>query len=201
MNGVMDEPRDDELWRRATAGDADAFGALFERHARTVYNFCFRRTADWAAAEDLTSAVFLESWRRRHTVEIREGNALPWLLGVATNLLRNRRRSLRRHADALRRFPVPRDESDLAADVAGRIDDARSMRGVLALVGRLPSREQEVLALCAWTGLSYEEAAVALRLPVGTVRSRLSRARRRLAALAAADPPTHLHANEGAVRP
>ena len=62
------DPSDIELWDRAVAGDPEGFGALFERHARSVYNHCFRRTASWADAEELTSAVFLEAWRRRREV-------------------------------------------------------------------------------------------------------------------------------------
>jgi RNA polymerase sigma factor (sigma-70 family) len=169
-------PTDAELWRLAAAGEPSAFGVLFERHSRAVYNFCFRRTADWAAAEDLTSIVFLEAWRRRSDVSLRDGRALPWLLGVAVNVLRNRRRAERRHRAALARMTLERD-IDFADDVASRLDDERRMRATLRMIAKLPPREQEVLALCAWAGLSYEDAALALGLPVGTVRSRLSRAR------------------------
>jgi RNA polymerase sigma-70 factor (ECF subfamily) len=175
----MGQPTDAELWRLAASGEAAAFGVLFERHSRAVYNFCFHRTADWAAAEDLMSTVFLEAWRRRSEVRLKEGRALPWLLGVATNVLRNRRRSERRHRTALARLPVDRG-ADFADDVEGRLDDERRMRATLRAVAKLPRREQDVIALCAWGGLSYEDAALALRLPVGTVRSRLSRARARL---------------------
>jgi DNA-directed RNA polymerase specialized sigma24 family protein len=68
VDGVVEGLSDRELWARAVAGDADAFGSLFERHARAVYNFAFRRTASWALAEDLTSEVFLLAWRRRGAV-------------------------------------------------------------------------------------------------------------------------------------
>lgn len=175
----MGQPTDAELWRLAASGEPAAFGVLFERHGRAVYNFCFRRTADWAAAEDLTSIVFLEAWRRRSHVRLKDGRALPWLLGVATNVLRNRRRSDRRYRAALARLPLERS-ADFADDVNGRLDDEQRMRTTLRAVAKLPRREQEVIALCAWGGLSYEDAALALRLPVGTVRSRLSRARARL---------------------
>jgi RNA polymerase sigma factor (sigma-70 family) len=175
----MGQPTDAELWRLAASGEAAAFGVLFERHGRAVYNFCFRRTANWAAAEDLTSIVFLEAWRRRSEVRLKDGRALPWLLGVAINVLRNRRRSERRHRAALARLPLERGP-DFADDVDARLDDERRMRTTLRAVAKLPRREQEVVALCAWGGLSYEDVALALRLPVGTVRSRLSRARARL---------------------
>lgn len=64
----VDEPSDVQLWQRAADGEAAAFGVLFERHARGVYNACFRRTGEWSAAEDVTAVVFLEAWRRRADV-------------------------------------------------------------------------------------------------------------------------------------
>jgi RNA polymerase sigma factor (sigma-70 family) len=175
----MGQATDAELWQRAVDGEPEAFGVLFERHAKPVYNYLFRRTADWALAEDLTSAVFLEAWRRRRDVRLERDLALPWLLGVATNVLRNRRRSQWRYRAALAR--IPREQgADFADDADGRLDDERRMRVVLRSLGKLPKREQDVVALCAWADLSYEEAAAALGIPVGTVRSRLSRARAQL---------------------
>ena len=179
----MGEPTDGELGPR---GDAPAFGLLFERHAHAVYNHCFRGTADWAQAEDLTSVVFLEAWRRRADVRLQNASALPWLLGVATNVLRNTWRSRRRRDGALGRLRID-DEPPFADDVDARIDDQRAMRSVLRVVSALPRRDREVLALCAWAGLSYEQAAVALDVPVGTVRSRLARARARLRELVGDD--------------
>jgi RNA polymerase sigma-70 factor (ECF subfamily) len=157
----------------------EGFGTLFERHGRAIYNYCFRRTADWAAAEDLASIVFLEAWRKRESVQIHDETALPWLYGVATNVVRNRARSMRRHRAALERLPRGH-EPDFANDAVERLDDARRMRNVLESFRLLPRRDQDVLALCIWSELSYEEAAVALGVPVGTVRSRLARARSRL---------------------
>lgn len=179
---------DRELWAAAVhEGDADAFGVLFERHARAVYSHLFRRCADWSSAEDLTSVVFLEAWRKRHRVELDRESALPWLLGVATNVVLNYRRSLRRYRAALSRVPLPEigapasaGVEDFAGDVAERVAAETQMRCILALMDRLPERERQVLELCAWDGLNYEDAAGVLGVPVGTVRSRLSRARDRL---------------------
>jgi RNA polymerase sigma factor (sigma-70 family) len=173
------DPDDSVLWSRARSGDSEAFGMLFERHGRAIYNYCFRRVGSWAVAEDLVSIVFLEAWRRVDK-QLPSGKELPWLFGIATNVVRNRRRSERRYAAALRRVYRPTSEPSFADDSNERIDDEELMGRALALLARLPRREQEVFALCAWSGLSYEDAAVALRIPVGTVRSRLSRARTRL---------------------
>ena len=175
----MMEPDDSILWTRSRAGDADAFGLLFERHAKAIYNYCFRRLGDWAAAEDMLSIVFLEAWRHRGK-ELPPDKVLPWLYGIATNVVRNRRRSERRFAAALRRVPKPRPEPAFAELAVERLDDERQMQRVLALIAQLPKHEQDVFALCAWSELSYEDAALSLGVPVGTVRSRLSRARQHL---------------------
>ncbi|MEU9830773.1 sigma-70 family RNA polymerase sigma factor [Streptosporangium sp. NPDC048047] len=181
-------PTDIDLWRRAADGDAEAFGVIFDRHARAVYNHCFRRTADWSEAEDVTSVVFLEAWRRRKELSPERSSALPWLLGVANNVLRNRYRARRSHRDAMDRVPAVPAEPDPADDIAGRIDDEHRMRRVLTAVNRLPLADQEILSLCVWAGLGYEDIAIELGLPVGTVRSRLSRARARLRRLTATSP-------------
>jgi RNA polymerase sigma-70 factor (ECF subfamily) len=179
----MPVPSDLDLWERARGGDRSAFGTLFDRHSRVLYNYCFRRTADWSAAEDLTSLAFLEGWRRRDSVVFVDGRVLPWLFGVATNLIRNHRRTMRRRRLALARLAAPHDQPDFADEVVERLADEEAMRVVLDRVRRLPRDMQDVLALCVWSGLSYEEAAVALGVPIGTVRSRLARARARLVEL------------------
>jgi RNA polymerase sigma factor (sigma-70 family) len=173
---------DSELWRRVAGGDDRAFAALYERHARAVYNFCFRRTANWSRAEDLVADVFLVAWRRQAEVVIstESGSTLPWLLGVALNVVRNASRSQRRGDHALGRLDARAAEEDFSADLVLRLADEQQMKAVLEQVKELPEQEQDALALCAWAGLGYEEAAVALGVPVGTVRSRLSRARSHL---------------------
>jgi RNA polymerase sigma-70 factor (ECF subfamily) len=186
----MDELSDRVLWGRTRTGDASAFGVLFERHSGRIYNYCFRRTADWALAEDLTSATFLLAWRSGRREDLREESALPLLFGIATNVVRNQRRSLKRARDAFARAGLPHDtEPDFAEETATRIDDQEAMRDLLEVLSRLPRREQDVFVLCEWSGLSYEETALALGIPVGTVRSRLARGRNRLRELAAASGP------------
>jgi RNA polymerase sigma factor (sigma-70 family) len=151
--------------KRIRAGDHDAFGELFDAYARSVYNHAFRLTGDWTQAEDLVSLTFLDAWRLRGKVDEEGGSLRPWLLGIATNVTRNTRRAARRHAAAVSR--LPRDEAELAL--------------VHTALATLRRAEREVLALCVWSGLDYRAAAEALGVPVGTVRSRLSRARAKLA--------------------
>jgi RNA polymerase sigma factor (sigma-70 family) len=179
MDGVM-EPTDQTLWARAQAGDAAAFGALYQRHAHAVYRFCYWRTADAGLAEELSAAVFLEAWRRRGRTPLTRPSVLPWLLGVAVNLLRNQRRAARRRKAALDRLPPLPPEPDPADAVAARVDAAQAMRAVRRVVDRLPRGEQEVLELCVWAGLDHRQAAQILGVAPGTVGSRLSRARAHL---------------------
>jgi RNA polymerase sigma-70 factor (ECF subfamily) len=182
-----DPTPDSALWERIRQDDAEALGDLFERYRGDIYNFVFRRTGDWASAEDLTSIVFLEAWRRRD--KALEGHMVrPWLYGVATHVTRNAHRSRRRYARALARMPVEVSSADFASDSDARLDDELQMSALLEQIKRLPAREREVIALCVWSSLTYEEAALALEIPIGTVRSRLARGKARLRrAIAAAD--------------
>ena len=175
---------DAELWSRTQRDDTAAFGELYQRHGRAVQTYCLWRTVAQQIAEETTSTVFLEVWRRRGKLELRTESAVPLLLGVATNVLRNHWRSQRRHARALER--IKKSEPRLPAwdedEVIARVDAMAEVREAGAAIRALPSREREVLALLAWGELSYAETAAALSIPIGTVRSRVSRARSRLGA-------------------
>jgi RNA polymerase sigma-70 factor (ECF subfamily) len=168
------------LRKRIRAGGHDAFGELFDAYARSVYNHAFRLTGDWAQAEDIVSLTFLDAWRLRGKVDEEGGSLRPWLLGIATNVTRNTRRAARRHAAAVSRLPRDEVERDFADEVAARLDDKAELALVRTALATLRRAEREVLALCVWSGLDYRAAAEALGVPVGTVRSRLSRARAKL---------------------
>ncbi|MEU7172007.1 MULTISPECIES: RNA polymerase sigma factor [Micromonospora] len=177
-------PSDEELWSSIAAGDESAFGRLFDRYSRPVYNHAFRLTSSWSTAEDVTQATFLVAWRRRHDARLVDGSALPWLLVVATNAVRSEWRSARRWLALLRRLPGERyADGDLAEDVSARLDDERRMTEVLSVVRGLPPAEREAVALCLWSGVSYPDAAAVLGISEVAVRSRVSRARSRLARL------------------
>ncbi|WP_053851549.1 RNA polymerase sigma factor [Streptomyces sp. NRRL B-24085] len=178
---------------RIRDGDRAAFGELYDLYARAVHNHALRLTGNWADAEEAMSETFLAAWRTRETVEAEGGSLKPWLLGIATHKAYNANRGLRRRLAFLARSPQPRPVEDFAEETAGRIDDARRLALVRQALGRLKRQDREVLALCVAAGLDYRQAAEALGVPVGTVRSRLSRARTRLALLStqAEPPPSH----------
>ncbi|MEO3806954.1 RNA polymerase sigma factor [Nonomuraea sp. B1E8] len=178
-----------DIRTRIRDGDRAAFGELFDECSKAVYNHAFRLTANWSTAEDVTALTFLEAWRLRGRIDPGGGSLRPWLLGIATNVTRNMRRAARRHDGALARLPRGEPVPDFADEVVGRIEDAERLAAVRAAYGRLRRQEQDVFALCVWAGLGYAQAAEALRVPVGTVKSRLSRARRKLAAAGEPAPP------------
>lgn len=176
---------------RIRDGDKEAFGQLFDECARAVYNHAYRLTGNWSAAEDVVSLTFLEAWRMRRRLDAEGGSLRPWLLAIATNVARNTRRAARRYDDVLARAPrgglvsgsVSGIVPDFADEVIGRIDDAAKLAAVQTAYRSLRRQEQDVFALCVLSGLAYAEAAEALGIPVGTVRSRLSRARKKLGEL------------------
>jgi RNA polymerase sigma factor (sigma-70 family) len=172
--------RDDAaLWREAGT-DPTAFGELYERHARAVYAFCARQTGDLSLAEDLTSVVFLEAWRRRRSIELNGTSALPWLLGTAKNVARNSQRSLRRYRAALGRLPPGGSTASAEDDAIPRVDAQRRLTVALEAIAGLSRDQRDVVNLVLWSGVSYEDAARVLDVPVGTVRSRVARARQKL---------------------
>ena len=168
------------LRARLRAGDPDASGVLFDEYAHAVYNLGFRLTADWSAAEEVVSLAFLEAWRLRDRIDPGGEPLRPWLLGIAVNVSRNLARASRRHQAAMSRLRPPPPVPDFAEELAGRLDDAARLREAGKALGALRPGEREVIALCVWSELDYATAASALGVPVGTVRSRLSRARRKL---------------------
>ncbi|MFD4676899.1 RNA polymerase sigma factor [Lentzea sp. NPDC058450] len=168
---------DEELWGQVRAGTSEAFGLLFERHAQAVFAYCLRRTGTWAVAEDLVSVVFMETWRKRTSVTVEE-SLLPWLYTVALGVTRNHQRSRTRYKAALGKVPPQHADDDHAEDVARRVDAETRARAVIGELEKLPAGDREVLEMSAWSGLTQTQIASVLGIPVGTVKSRLSRAQR-----------------------
>lgn len=176
-------PTDRELWQQAAAGDQAAFAELFERHVEAVWNQAYRLTGSWSRAEDLASAAFLTAWRKRTDVVLVRDSALPWLYAVTANLARSEFRSAGRWLRAVSRFPVIEATPDHADAVAGRIDDDRRLREVLAAIRRLPRAERQAIELCLVGELSTADAAELLGIAEVSIRSRISRGRSRLRTL------------------
>jgi RNA polymerase sigma factor (sigma-70 family) len=169
LHSVTDEI-DEEDWARALAGDGEAFGRIFDRHRSRLRRHTHRLVPVFADVDDVVAITFFEAWRKRDAVRFVEGSLLPWLLVTATNAARNVNRSAHRYSALLERLPpVPLMHEQPADDEA-----------TLAL-GRLSLADQQVITLCVLEGLSEAEAAAALGIPSGTVKSRLSRAKSRLA--------------------
>ncbi|MEU8890741.1 RNA polymerase sigma factor [Streptomyces sp. NPDC048442] len=173
------------LHARIRAGDPEAFREVFREHSPLVYGHAVRYCGDWATAQDCVSLTFLEAWRLREKLRDEGESVRPWLMGIATNVLRNTNRAIRRHRAAMTRLPAVEPAPDFAEELVKRIADADQLAAAQRGLARLRRADREVFTLCVWSGLGYAEAAEALGVPIGTVRSRLSRARTRLRKLAA----------------
>ena len=163
----------------ASVTDAARFGEIFDRHFADIDRYLARRVGP-ALADDLAAETFVVAFRSRARYDLTAGDARPWLFGISANLVRRHWRTERRRLRAYARSgvdPVAPPETD----VIDRRVDARSTASVLAgALASLSATDREILMLCAWGELSYEEIASALGIPIGTVRSRLSRARARV---------------------
>ncbi|CAM5594015.1 hypothetical protein GCM10010329_48880 [Streptomyces spiroverticillatus] len=109
---------------RIRAGDPDVFRELFREHSAFVYRHAVRYSGDWDAAQDVVSLTFLEAWRLREKVRDEGESVRAWLLGIATNVLRNTSRAARRHRAAMGRVPVVEDVPDFAEGLVGRMAHA-----------------------------------------------------------------------------
>jgi RNA polymerase sigma-70 factor (ECF subfamily) len=169
------EPDADELLRRAGSGDEEAFVALYRRFQGPIHRFAWRMTGSRETAEDVTQETFLTLLRGATRYESGRGPLGAYLYGIARNLLARRAGRDRPY--------VPLPDDDLRATDLGADPERQQAVGTIreAVLG-LPMHYREVVVLCDLQGVPYEEAAAALLCPVGTVRSRLHRARALLAA-------------------
>ncbi|WP_433337212.1 RNA polymerase sigma factor [Spirillospora sp. CA-294931] len=173
---------------RQSLDDPERFAELFDRHHRRIHAYVARRLGT-QAADDIVAETFLAAFRRRASYDLDRPLARPWLYGIATTLIARHRRAEERHYRALQRTgadPLPEPMADAVITRVVAESHERVLGGALAGLAR---GDRDVLLLVAWGGLTYEEVAQALEVPVGTVRSRLHRARRRVrAALGDTDP-------------
>ena len=161
----------------ASRTEPGRFGAIFDRHATVLFRYLVRRVGP-DDADTLLGDVFRIAFEKRASYDCSRPDARPWLYGIATNLLAHHRRREVRRMRATARLREQRDPPpDPADDVVDQITADELWPRIAEAVARLPAGERDALLLYAWEGLSYEDVALALSVPVGTVRSRLNRAR------------------------
>ncbi|MFH8250106.1 RNA polymerase sigma factor [Microbacterium sp. B2969] len=158
-------------WEALGRGDPLGLARLFDRHEARLFRHAARLLTVREDAKDAVAIAFFELWRRRGSVRLVDGSPLPWLINTVSNTSRNLERSARRYRAVLGRVP-----STPAAEGVRPADET----GVLAALRRLPEKEQSVVVLTIMQGYRESETATALGIPVGTVKSRLSRAKARL---------------------
>jgi RNA polymerase sigma factor (sigma-70 family) len=176
---MADEP-DNELIRDSIL-NPERFSVIFERHYEAVRRYAQRR-AGLEAGEEIAARTFESAFAARSRFRTNYPSARPWLLGIATNLVRHHFREEAARLRALVRVGTAWDRptADELEDVTRKIDSGRLGRDLGIAIMSLDGGDRDVLLLFAWAELSYEEIAVSLHIPIGTVRSRLHRARRRV---------------------
>jgi RNA polymerase sigma-70 factor (ECF subfamily) len=170
-------PTDGDLLRLMMAGSEDAFGQLYDRWSAAVYRFALHMSGDQHIAEDVTQETFIAVIRRPALFDDTRGAVGSWLLGIARNLTR---RALGAAPDD---EPLA-DSTDCAgtSDILCDLTRRETIDAVRQAVASLPPAYREVVVLCDLQEMDYRDAAEALECPVGTVRSRLHRARTMLVA-------------------
>jgi RNA polymerase sigma factor (sigma-70 family) len=179
---------DDGLVISRSLRDPEQFAVVFRRHAPQIQRYVLRRVGV-SAADDLVAETFLTAFRQRASYQPGRPDAGPWLYGIATHLIGRHRRAEIRLYRALARTGTDPVTEPFTDRVDERVSASGASRRLAAALMKLPAGHRDVLLLTAWGDLTYEQVAVALDVPVGTVRSRLSRARSRLRrALGEPDP-------------
>lgn len=173
---------DAELWRALRLNaDRTAFADLFNRYADVVYNVCFRRLASWSAAEEATQATFTALWQS--TVDGRLGrlegdSALGIILWRARKVMADAGRSDARSLRVVR--AVGAERVDAHEPVDEWVEAEAVQQRIVASMASLPANQREVIELVCWADASLADTAAALGVPLGTVKSRLARARETL---------------------
>lgn len=191
MSGSTRMQVDDATLIQRSRFEPTAFAELYDRHAAEIHRFVARRIGN-QAADDAVAETFLAAFRRRDRYDLAREDARPWLFGIAVNVIGKHRRSERRQLRALARVDADPNNGDDLVQAHDRIAAAGARSQLADALAKLPAEIRDVLLLVALADLSYEEVATALQVPIGTVRSRLSRARSKLRdVLAVHDPMFH----------
>lgn len=180
---------DNESWMGSDQTDAmiigrsvrapECFGAIFDRHVTEVHGYLSRRTGS-GTADGLVGDVFRIAFENRSRYRTDRPSALPWLYGIAANVLRQHRRTEHRQLRLVDRLTVEATARNVEEGESARSRARDDVAIVVEVLAELPEAEREAVLLYAWEDLSYEEIATTQDVPLGTVRSRLNRARRRI---------------------
>jgi len=160
--------------------DPERFAEIYDRHADVIHAYLARRVGT-IVADDLSSDTFLVAFRLRGRYDVDRPDARPWLYGIATNLLRRHFRTAERERRANLRV-LADGAGESPDDILGRLEAEQLGPQLAAALSALPAGDRDALLLLAWARLNYEQIALALDVPVGTVRSRIHRARLRVRA-------------------
>jgi len=173
------------------------FGMIFERHSAEILRYAHARLGP-DLAQDVLAETFLAAFSRRARYDGSRADARPWLYGIAIRQISRHRRAEQRARRALARVPAEIVTADFGDRSAERVTAQQLRPRLAAVLSGLPRRYRELLLLIAWAGLSYEESAQALGVPVSTVRSRLHRIRAKTRkALGGASPAHHTREETG----
>ena len=175
------EAGDDAGIIAASLRHPERFAAVFDRHAPTIHRYLARRLGG-QVADDLLGETFLIAFGGRGRYDPAFPDARPWLYGIATNLAGRRRREEAREYRLRAALGPPAEQACHAEQVAAQVTAQAQNARLAAALAALSPGDRDVLLLIAWESLSYEEVAAALGIPVGTVRSRLNRARKKVRA-------------------
>lgn len=180
MRTRLSKATDSAVIRRSLE-EPEAFAQLFDRHFRSVHTFVARRAA-WQDPADIAGETFLIAFEARGRYDLAYESALPWLYGIARNVVRRRQQQdvRRSHAQAAHLNLVGTASMDPMVSAAHHLDAERELSAVLDALTAEPIESVDALMMYVWEGLSYEEIAQALQVPIGTIRSRISRLRDRL---------------------
>ncbi|MCM2410809.1 RNA polymerase sigma factor [Streptomyces sp. RKAG290] len=176
--GSRQDPAEDAALVLESHGDPQRFAELYDRYAPDIHRYAARRLGDWLA-DDVTAETFLIAFGRRHRFDPARGSVRPWLYGIAANLIAGHRRTEVMQYRVLAKTSVDAVVMDCHDGADSRVAAAAVTSQLAAALAHLSKGDREVLLLIAWESLSYEEVAQALRIPIGTVRSRLNRARKK----------------------
>jgi RNA polymerase sigma-70 factor (ECF subfamily) len=168
-------------WANVLRDDGDAFVAIFDQHRDRIYRHALRLTANIHDAEDVVAGAFLELWRRRQSVRLVDGSVLAWLLVTTTNLSRNVTRNVRRYRSLIASLPRADVAQSAEEIVVRQIEELRLAIEIRDALSNLSQSDAALISLTSYEGYSTAQVATALGISDGAARTRLHRARSRMA--------------------